>query len=78
MSVVPLVAMTWGRHSATAIRSREGYIIERDHKPAEQTDTVFMCWGPDKRPIGGISGKGVDKRLAMDLCEQHRARASRR
>lgn len=71
------MAMEWSRHSATAIRSREGYVVERDHKPGALTDTVFMCWEPGGRLIGGVSGAGIDKSLATDLCEAHRAKEMR-
>lgn len=68
-------AMTWARHSPAAICSPAGYIIERDYRPSEPTDTVFLCWAPDRRLIGAVSGKGIDKELAVDLCESHRARS---
>lgn len=63
--------MKWGRHSATAIRSSEGYVIERDHRPAEQTDTVFTCWSPGKQVIGGVSGKGIGREQAVAMCERY-------
>ena len=69
--------MRWGRHSATAIRSGEGYVIERSHKPGEATDTVFTCWSPGKQVIGGVSGKGIGLELAVAMCERHAERSGR-
>lgn len=66
---------TWTRHSARAIRSSLGYVIERDHRPGQPVDTVFICWAPNGQVIGGASGAGIDREQAVSLCERHAAGA---
>jgi len=66
---------TWSRHNATAIRSNLGYVIERDFKPGQAVDTVFLCWCPLGRLIGGVSGSGIDREAAVRICERHAEQA---
>lgn len=66
--------MSWARHSATSIRNRAGYVIERDHRPGEAVDTVFVCRDPGGESIGGASGSGINKEAAVAICDRHAAR----
>lgn len=65
------VTQLWGRHSAKAIRSSLGYVIERSAFPGESVDTVFICWKPDGQMLGGVSGNGIDGGRAKAMCDQH-------
>jgi hypothetical protein len=65
----------WSRHSATALRSPSGYIIERTTYPGGPVDTVFICWSPAGKVIGGSSGTGISAAAAKQLCADHEARS---
>lgn len=65
------VAQLWVRHSARAIRSPHGYVVERTEFKGESPDTVFICWSPGGVMIGGVSGDGIDGARAKALCDRH-------
>lgn len=63
--------MRW-RRDGQSIRSDHGYVIERTGGQM----TVYVCRAPgDKGYFGGVSGVGIDKSLAVAMCERHRERA---
>jgi hypothetical protein len=72
------LSQTWARHSATAIRSSLGYVIERKTFVSDWVDTVFTCWLPSGQMLGCSSGKGIDAARAKAMCDRRAEQQNQR